>query len=87
MKSTNNNPILPTDQDEYGRIQGKERRGKKVRGEKHVNKSSESIVTWSCIRRVKRKQNRSSLECPEKTHSNKVAGKSLRTRVFLLILF
>ena len=86
MESTNDSLILPTDQDEYGKIQGKGRRGKKIREEKHVSKSSESIVTRSCVGRVK-KQNGSSLECPEKTHSNKVTGKSLRTRVFHLILF
>ena len=54
MKLTNDNLILLTDQDEYGRVQGKGRRGKGVREEKHVNKSSESIVTRSCVGRVKK---------------------------------
>ena len=66
MELTNDNLILLTDQDECGREQGKGRRGKGVREEKHVNKSSESIVTGSCVGRVK-KQNGSSLECSEKT--------------------
>ena len=53
MKLTNDSLILLTDQDEYGRVQGKERRGKGIREEKHVNKSSESIVNRSCVGRVK----------------------------------
>ena len=54
MKLTNDNLIFLTDQNEYGRVQGKGRRGKGVREEKHVNKSSESIVTRSCVGRVKK---------------------------------
>ena len=54
MKLTNDNLILLTDQDEYGRVQGKGRRGKRVREEKHVNKSSESLVTRSCVERVRK---------------------------------
>ena len=54
MKLTNDNLILPTGQDEYGRVQGKGRRGKGVRKEKHVNKSSEAIVTRSCVGTVKK---------------------------------
>ena len=54
MKSTDDSLILPTDQDEYGSIQGKGGREKEVREEKHVNKSSESIVTRSCVGRVKK---------------------------------
>ena len=53
MKLTNDKLILLTDQDEYGRVQGKGRREKGVREEKHVNKSSESIVTRSCVGREK----------------------------------
>ena len=54
MKLTNDNPSLLTDQDEYGRVQEKGRRRKGVREENHVNKSSESIVTRSCVGRVKK---------------------------------
>ena len=54
MKLTNDNLILLTDQDENGRVEGKGRRGKRVRKEKHVNKSSESTVTRSCAGRVKK---------------------------------
>ena len=54
MKLTKDNLILLTDQDEYGRVQGKGGRGKGIREEKHVIKSSESIVTRSCVGRVKK---------------------------------
>ena len=54
MKSTDDNFIRLTDRDEYGRVQGKGRRGKRVQEEKHVNKSSESIVTRSCVGKVKK---------------------------------
>ena len=54
MKLTNDKLILVIDQDEYGRVQGKGRRGKRVRKEKHVNKSLESTVTRSCAGRGKK---------------------------------